>query len=71
MGRYFNCGSFQPVGVKLDALFGSLGMTPHFANGGHGGEVMFGIIGIIVVLVAGFIWRKRALGKAAHSESAA
>ena len=60
-----------PVGVKLDALFGSLGMTPHFANGGHGGEVMFGIIGIIVVLVAGFIWRKRALGKAAHSESAA
>src|SRR5205823_9569241 len=24
-----------PVGVKLDALFGSLGMTPHFANAGH------------------------------------
>src|SRR5947199_9793348 len=41
-----------PAGVKLDALFGWLGMTPHFANAGHGGEVMFGIIGIIVVLVA-------------------
>jgi YjbE family integral membrane protein len=60
-----------PVGVKLDALFGSLGIASHFANGGHGGEVVFGIIGIIIVLVAGVIWRRRALQKAAHSESAA
>jgi YjbE family integral membrane protein len=50
-----------PVGVKLDAFFGSLGMASHFANGGHGGEVACGIIGIIIVLVAGWIWRRRAL----------
>ena len=41
----------------------------HFANGGHGGEVVCGIIGIIIVLVAGSIWRKRAQQK--HAEHAA
>jgi YjbE family integral membrane protein len=60
-----------PVGVKLDAILGMLGKSPMFANGGHGGEVVCGIIGIIIVLIAGYIWRKRALQKAAHSESAA
>jgi YjbE family integral membrane protein len=59
-----------PVGVKLDAFFGSLGMAPHFANGGHGGEAVCGIIGIIIVLVAGVIWRKRKL-RAEHSAKAA
>src|SRR6195256_6434100 len=34
-----------PVGVKLDGFFASLGMAPHFANGGHGGEVLCGILG--------------------------
>ena len=58
-----------PVGVRLDALFGSLGMTPHFANGGHGGEVVCGILGIIIVLIAGSIWRKRKQG-ADHSATA-
>ena len=42
-----------PVGTGLDGLLKSLGMAPQFANGGHGGEVVLGIIGIIVVLVAG------------------
>jgi YjbE family integral membrane protein len=55
-----------PVGIKLDGFFGSLGMAPHFANGGHGGEVVFGILGIIVVLVAGSIWRGRRLQKPQH-----
>jgi YjbE family integral membrane protein len=52
-----------PVGVKLDSFFGSLGMAPQFANGGHGGEVLCGILGIIVVLVAGAIWRRRRLAQ--------
>lgn len=56
-----------PVGVKLDTLFGPLGL--HFANGGHGAEVVCGILGIVVVLVAGSIWRKRAMQK--HAEEAA
>jgi YjbE family integral membrane protein len=56
-----------PVGVQLDRMFGPIGL--HFANGGHGAEVVCGIIGIIVVLVAGSMWRKRAQQK--HAEHAA
>jgi YjbE family integral membrane protein len=59
-----------PVGVGLDGLLKSLGMAPQFANGGHGGEVVLGIIGIIIVLVAGSIWRKRKLQGAEHSATA-
>ena len=60
-----------PVGVGLDGFLKSLGMAPQFANGGHGGEVVLGILGIIVVLVAGSIWRKRKLEGAEHSAKAA
>ena len=56
-----------PVGVQLDRVFGPIGL--HFANGGHGAEVVCGILGIIIVLVAGSIWRKRAQQK--HAEHAA
>ena len=59
-----------PVGVGLDGLLKPLGMAPQFANGGHGGEVILGIIGIIIVLVAGSIWRKRKLQGAEHSATA-
>jgi YjbE family integral membrane protein len=52
------------IGVRLDGLFGALGMAPQFANGGHGSEVVCGIIGIVVVLVAGSIWRRRKLAHA-------
>ena len=38
---------------RSTALFAPLGVLPQFANDGHGGEVVFGIIGIIIVLVAG------------------
>ncbi|MCP4616397.1 MAG: TerC family protein [Bradyrhizobium sp.] len=60
-----------PVGVKLDAMLGAVGKSPMFANGGHGGEVLFGIAGIIIVLVAGYIWRARKLRSAVHPTSAA
>jgi YjbE family integral membrane protein len=60
-----------PVGVKLDAILGTLGKSPMFANGGHGGEVLFGIVGIIIVLVAGYIWRKRKMRGVEHSTTAA
>jgi hypothetical protein len=42
-----------------------------FANGGHGGEIVLGLIGIVVVLVWGYIWRARKLRHAMHSETAA
>ena len=60
-----------PVGVTLDALFAPLAVFPKFANDGHGAEVVFGIIGIIIVLVVGGMWRKRALQGAAHHATAA
>src|SRR5205085_10985319 len=41
-----------PAGVALDSFFAPLRVMPHFANDGHGAEVIFGILGIIVVLVA-------------------
>ena len=59
-------GSF---GASLDGMLTSLGMAPHFANHGNGGEIVFGVLGIIVVLVAGTIWRKRTQQK--HAEQAA
>ena len=58
-------GSF---GAKLDAMLASIGLAPHFAHG-NGGELVFAVLGVIVVLVAGAIWRKRA--QAEHSASAA
>ena len=60
-----------PFGVRLDAMLASLGMAPHFANGGHGGEIVLAVLGVIVVLVAGSIWRKRKLEGAEHSAKAA
>jgi YjbE family integral membrane protein len=50
-----------PAGVKLDALLGPLGIGPRFASGGNGGEVVCAVLGVIVVLVAGSIWRRRKL----------
>ena len=48
-----------PVGVSLDAMLMALGMAPHFGGGGNGGEIVCAVIGVIVVLIAGAIWRKR------------
>ncbi|HXO71209.1 MAG TPA: TerC family protein [Bradyrhizobium sp.] len=50
-----------PLGTGLDAMLGMVGIAPRFAGGGHGAEIICGILGIIVVLVAGSIWRKRKL----------
>src|SRR5262249_16050606 len=58
------------VGVKLDSILGMVGKSPMFANGGHGGEILFGIVGIVIVLVAGYIWRARRLRSAMHPTKA-
>ena len=50
-----------PVGARLDAVLAMFGAAPRFAGGGHGGEIVCAVIGVIVVLVAGWIWRKRKL----------
>ena len=59
-----------PASVKLDALLGSLGIGPHFANG-NGGELVCAVLGVIVVLIAGSIWRRRKLQQVEHAPSSA
>jgi YjbE family integral membrane protein len=56
-------GSF---GAALDALLATFGMAARFAGGGDGGEVVCAVLGVIVVLVAGSIWRKRRLQHTEH-----
>ncbi|QWG20509.1 TerC family protein [Bradyrhizobium sediminis] len=58
-----------PVGVKLDALLALFGVSPRFTGGGHGAEVVCGLIGIVIVLAAGSIWRKRKLQGGEHAAS--
>ena len=60
-----------PLGAKLDGMLASLGFAPHFAHGGNGSEIMLGLLGVIVVLIAGSIWRRRALQNAEHAAKAA
>jgi YjbE family integral membrane protein len=60
-----------PLGARLDAFLAWFGMAPHFANGGHGGEVVCAVIGLIVVLIAGSIWRRRRLQNTGHSATLA
>jgi YjbE family integral membrane protein len=59
-----------PAGVILDALLGSLGIGPHFASG-NGGEVACAVLGVIIVLIAGSIWRRRRLQQVEHAASSA
>ena len=54
-----------PIGGNLDALLSSL----HIAHG-HSAEFVLAVLGVIVVLVVGGIWRKRTLAKMAHPERA-
>ena len=56
-----------PVGVQLDALLALFGAAPHFANGGNGGEIVCAVLGVVVVLVAGSIWRRHRLQNNKHA----
>jgi YjbE family integral membrane protein len=59
-----------PLGTRLDSLLASIGASPHFANHGNGGEVLLAVLGVVVVLVAGAIWRKRALAAEQSAKAA-
>jgi YjbE family integral membrane protein len=54
------------LGVKLDAVLASFGVSPHIANGGNLGEVVCAVLGAVVVLVAGSIWRRHRSRNAEH-----
>ena len=58
-------------GAKFDSMLASFGAAPHFANHGNGGELVCAVLGVIVVLAVGAIWRKRALQKHAAQSAAA
>ena len=58
------------LGAKLDSLLAAFGWGPQFAHGGHGSEIVLGGLGVIVVLVAGSIWRRRKLQHAGRSAAA-
>jgi hypothetical protein len=51
-------------------LLASLGIGPHFASG-NGGEVVCAVLGVIVVLIAGSIWRRRKLQQVEQAASSA
>jgi len=53
-------------GVNFDALLAWFGMAPRNA-GGAGAEVVCALLGVIVVLVAGSIWRRRKLQQVQHA----
>jgi predicted tellurium resistance membrane protein TerC len=59
-----------PAGVKLDAWLGSLGIGPHFASG-NGGDLVCAVLGVIIVLIAGSIWRRRRLQQVQQAASSA
>jgi YjbE family integral membrane protein len=46
------------VGIELDAMLTLLGVAPLFV-GGNGGEIACAMLGAIVVLISGSIWRRR------------
>ena len=54
-----------PFGTKLDSVLGSLNIAH-----GHSAEFVMAVLGVIIVLVIGGIWRKRTLAKMAHPETA-
>jgi YjbE family integral membrane protein len=57
------------LGARLDSILAALRVSPQFANGGSGGEFLCGALGVVLVLVLGYIWRRRSLRAAALNDS--
>ncbi|MDN4982644.1 TerC family protein [Bradyrhizobium arachidis] len=56
-------------GVSLDRMLGTLHVPPQFAHGGGGAEYLCAVLGIVVVLLVGSIWRRRSMNAAALEAS--
>lgn len=59
-----------PIGARLDSWLASVKLAPQFGHGGSGGEIALAVLGIIVVLVIGSLWRRHSLRKAKHGAKA-
>ncbi len=51
------------TGMELDALLALLGVTPLFVSG-DGGEIVCAVLGVLLVLLVGSIWRRHGLDHA-------
>jgi YjbE family integral membrane protein len=58
-----------PLGASLDSILSAFGIAPQFATDGHGGEFACAVLGVIIVLVVGYVWRRRSLHAAALESS--
>lgn len=56
------------LGVGLDAMLRGIGMNPQFGPGVHGPEIVCQVLGVLVVLGIGALWRRKRLNEieAAH-----
>ena len=57
------------LGASLDALLGVFHIPLRFTNTGPGAEYLVAVIGVIMVLIVGYIWRRRNLHRAALEAS--
>lgn len=53
------------LGSSLDAILAAVRIPAQFGPGGHGPDLVCQILGVIVVLVIGAIWRNKRLGEIA------
>lgn len=58
-----------PLGASLDSILAAVGIAPQFANDGPGGDMVCSVLGVIIVLVVGYVWRRRSLHAAALESS--
>jgi YjbE family integral membrane protein len=49
------------IGASLDTMLMQFGLAPRFGIGGTGTEIFCALLGVLIVLIAGAIWRRRVI----------
>ena len=55
------------IGQSLDTALAWFGIAPQFGAGGTGSEILCAVLGAMIVLIAGSIWRRRRMRAAGQS----
>ena len=55
------------IGQSLDTALAWFGIAPQFGAGGTGSEILCAMLGTMIVLIAGSIWRRRRMRAAGQS----
>jgi YjbE family integral membrane protein len=55
------------IGQSLDTALAWFGIAPQFGAGGPGSEILCAMLGTMIVLIAGSIWRRRRMRTAGQS----